>query len=223
MAMNMAGSSGGGRRGRRRAVMAEINVTPMVDVMLVLLIIFMVSAPLLTVGVPLDLPQTQAKSLDQDKNPLTLSVNLKGQVFLNDNEIALNDLVPKLKAITDARGGLDERIFVRGDRKVDYGTVMKVMGRLSAAGFRRVGRTPRPRDRVGAAILFVAFARSATAGIDAGRYHLRRSALQDHRRHQDRRKGQAEAAGRENRRCQTGRRRRRQNHRKEGNRNRLGA
>ena len=139
MAMNMAGSSGGGgRRGRRRAVMAEINVTPMVDVMLVLLIIFMVSAPLLTVGVPLDLPQTQAKSLDQDKNPLTLSVNLKGQIFLNDNEIALNDLVPKLKAITDARSGLDERIFVRGDKKVDYGTVMRVMGRLSAAGFRRV-------------------------------------------------------------------------------------
>jgi len=138
MAMNMAGSSGGGRRGRRRAVMAEINVTPMVDVMLVLLIIFMVSAPLLTVGVPLDLPQTQAKSLDQDKNPLTLSVNLKGQVFLNDTEIGLYDLEAKLKAITEARGGLDERIFVRGDKKVDYGTVMKVMGRLSAAGFRRV-------------------------------------------------------------------------------------
>jgi biopolymer transport protein TolR len=139
MAMNMAGSSSGGRRGRRRAgVMAEINVTPMVDVMLVLLIIFMVSAPLLTVGVPLDLPQTQAKSLDQDKNPLTLSVNLKGQVFLNDTEIGLDDLVTKLKAVTEARGGLDERIFVRGDKKVDYGTVMKVMGRLSAAGFRRV-------------------------------------------------------------------------------------
>jgi biopolymer transport protein TolR len=118
--------------------MAEINVTPMVDVMLVLLIIFMVSAPLLTVGVPLDLPQTQAKSLDQDKNPLTLSVNLKGQVFLNDTEIGLDDLVAKLKAVTEARGGLDERIFVRGDKKVDYGTVMKVMGRLSAAGFRRV-------------------------------------------------------------------------------------
>src|SRR5258707_14654716 len=138
MAMNVGGSSGGGgRRGRRRAVMAEINVTPMVDVMLVLLIIFMVSAPLLTVGVPLDLPQTQAKSLDQDKNPLTLSVNLKGQVFLNDTEIALDQLVPKLKAITEARAGLDERIFVRGDKKVDYGTVMKVMGRLSQAGFRR--------------------------------------------------------------------------------------
>ena len=139
MAMNVAGSSGGrGRHGRRKAVMAEINVTPMVDVMLVLLIIFMVSAPLLTVGVPLDLPQTQAKSLDQQKDPLTLSVNLKGQVFLNDTEIPIDELVPKLKAITDARAGLDERIFVRGDKKVDYGTVMKVMGRLSAAGFRRV-------------------------------------------------------------------------------------
>src|SRR6202161_2578117 len=138
MAMNMAGSGGGGRRSRRKPVMAEINVTPMVDVMLVLLIIFMVSAPLLTVGVPLDLPQTQAKSLDQDKNPLTLSVNVKGQVFLNDTEISVDEMVPKLKAITEARGGLDERIFVRGDKKVDYGTVMKVMGRLSQAGFRRV-------------------------------------------------------------------------------------
>src|ERR1700716_4489291 len=139
MAMNMAGSSGGGgRRGRRRAVMAEINVTPMVDVMLVLLIIFMVSAPLLTVGVPLDLPQTQAKSLDQDKEPLTVSVNVKGQVYLQNTEIPLEELVPKLKAITEARGGAEERIFVRGDKQVDYGTVMKVMGRISAAGFRRV-------------------------------------------------------------------------------------
>ncbi len=139
MGMNIAGASGGGRGRRRRAApMADINVTPMVDVMLVLLIIFMVSAPLLTVGVPLDLPQTQAKSLDQDKNPLTLSVNLKGQVFLNDTEIAVDELVPKLKAITEARAGMDERIFVRGDKKVDYGAVMKVMGRLSAAGFRRV-------------------------------------------------------------------------------------
>lgn len=118
--------------------MAEINVTPMVDVMLVLLIIFMVSAPLLTVGVPLDLPKTQAKSLNQDKDPLTLSVTLKGQVYLNDKQISLDELVPKLKAITQARGGMDERIYVRGDRKVDYGTVMQVMGRLSAAGFHRV-------------------------------------------------------------------------------------
>src|SRR5215510_11183385 len=121
-----AGGPGGGtpvgkRRHRRRPVMSEINVTPMVDVMLVLLIIFMVSAPLLTVGVPLDLPQTQAKGIDTDREPLTVSVNTQGQVFLQNSEIKV-----------------DERIYVRGDRKVDYGTVMRVMGRLSAAGFRRV-------------------------------------------------------------------------------------
>jgi biopolymer transport protein TolR len=141
MGMSTAGGSGGRRRrgrGRRANVMAEINVTPMVDVMLVLLIIFMVSAPMLTAGVPLDLPQTQAKSLNNDKEPLTLSVNLKGDVYLNETQIAVDDLVAKLKAITDARNGLDERIFVRGDKKVDYGTVMKVMGRLSSAGFRHV-------------------------------------------------------------------------------------
>jgi biopolymer transport protein TolR len=119
-------------------VNSNINVTPMVDVMLVLLIIFMVSAPLLTVGVPIDLPQTKAKSLDQDKEPLALSVNEKGQVFLQNSEIKMDELVPKLEAITQARGGYEERIYVRGDRKVDYGTVMRVMGRLSAAGFHRV-------------------------------------------------------------------------------------
>ena len=139
MAMNMAGSSGGGgRRGRRKPVMAEINVTPMVDVMLVLLIIFMVSAPLLTVGVPLDLPQTQAKSLDQDKTPLQLSVDTRGKVFINDTEVAMADLIPKLKAITDARGGMDERIYMRADKKADYGTVAKIMGQLSGAGFKRL-------------------------------------------------------------------------------------
>jgi biopolymer transport protein TolR len=132
-------SSGGRRRGRRRAVMSEINVTPFVDVMLVLLIVFMVSAPLLTVGVPLDLPQSQAKSLDQDREPLTISVNSQGQLFLQNSEIKVDDLVPKLKAIIDARGGgFDERVYVRGDKKVDYGTMMRVMGRLSAAGYHRV-------------------------------------------------------------------------------------
>jgi len=141
--MGMSGGAHSGafgkRRHRRQPVMAEINVTPMVDVMLVLLIIFMVSAPLLTVGVPIDLPQTQAAGLDQaDKEPLAISVNTKGQVFLQNTEIKLDELVPKLKAIADARGGSDERIYVRGDKTVDYGTVMKVMGRLSAAGFRRV-------------------------------------------------------------------------------------
>jgi biopolymer transport protein TolR len=138
MAMNAGSAAVAGRRHRRKPVMAEINVTPMVDVMLVLLIIFMVSAPLLTVGVPLDLPQTQAKSLDQDKEPLTVSVNVKGQVYLQNTEIPLEEVVPKLKAVTEARGGADERIYVRGDRQVEYGAVMKVMGRISAAGFRRV-------------------------------------------------------------------------------------
>jgi biopolymer transport protein TolR len=137
MAMNGIAQSGHRRR-RRHGIMSEINVTPMVDVMLVLLIIFMVSAPLLTVGVPIDLPQSQAKSLEQDKQPLTVSVNLQGEVFLQDTKIPVDELVAKLKAITETRGGMEERIFVRGDRKVDYGTVMKVMGRLSSAGFRRV-------------------------------------------------------------------------------------
>jgi biopolymer transport protein TolR len=132
------GSGWVSRRSRRRraTVMSEINVTPMVDVMLVLLIIFMIAAPLLTVGVPIDLPQTQAKTMDQDKEPLTISVNDKGAVFLQNTEITVDEIVPKLKAI--AKNGFEERIYVRGDRKVDYGTVMKVMGRLSAAGYRRV-------------------------------------------------------------------------------------
>jgi biopolymer transport protein TolR len=116
--------------------MSEINVTPMVDVMLVLLIIFMVSAPLLTVGVAIDLPQTQAKSLDQDREPITVTVNDKGQFYLQNTEYKIEELVPKLQAI--AKNGGDERIYVRGDKKVDYGTVMRVMGRLSAAGYRRV-------------------------------------------------------------------------------------
>ena len=138
MAVSFSMPSNGAGRYRRRSYrpMSEINVTPMVDVMLVLLIVFMVAAPLLTVGVPIDLPQTQAKSMEQDKEPLTLSVNDKGKVFLQNTEIALDEIVPKLKAI--AKNGAEERIYVRGDRKVDYGTVMKVMGRLSAAGYRRV-------------------------------------------------------------------------------------
>jgi biopolymer transport protein TolR len=133
------GSARGGNRRRRRPVMSEINVTPFVDVMLVLLIVFMVSAPLLTVGVPIDLPQSQAKALQQDNEPLTVSVNVDGQVYLQDKQIELDDLVPKLKAIIDARhGDPNEQIYVRGDRKVDYGTMMKVMGRISGAGYHKV-------------------------------------------------------------------------------------
>ena len=139
MAANAAGKGAwqSRRSHRRRAhVMSEINVTPMVDVMLVLLIIFMVTAPLMTSGVPIDLPQTQAKALDQDREPLTVSINDKGQVFLQNNEIKLEEIVAKLQAI--AKNGVDERIYVRGDKKIDYGTVMRVMGRLSQAGYRRV-------------------------------------------------------------------------------------
>ena len=132
-------ASSGHRRRRRHGVMSEINVTPMVDVMLVLLIIFMVAAPLLTVGVPIDLPQTQAKGVEQDKEPLVLSVNDKGEIFLQETKVTADEMVAKLTAISSARGsGMDERIFVRGDRRINYGTVMQVMGRLSAAGFRRV-------------------------------------------------------------------------------------
>ncbi|HEX3161036.1 MAG TPA: protein TolR [Pseudolabrys sp.] len=138
MAANAGTPVIGRRKHHRQRVMSEINVTPMVDVMLVLLIIFMVSAPLLTVGVPIDLPQSQAKSLEQDKEPLTISVNEKGQIFLQNSEIAVDDLVPKMQAVADARGGTEARVYVRGDKKVDYGTMMKVMGRLSSAGFHRV-------------------------------------------------------------------------------------
>ncbi len=138
MAAN-AGTPVIGRRHRRqRKVMSEINVTPMVDVMLVLLIIFMVSAPLLTVGVPIDLPQSQAKSLDQDKEPLTLSVNGQGKVFLQNDEIGIDDLVAKLEAVAQARGGKEARVYVRGDKNVNYGAMMQIMGRLSSAGFNRV-------------------------------------------------------------------------------------
>jgi biopolymer transport protein TolR len=134
------GQAASSRRSRRRsAVMSDINVTPFVDVMLVLLIVFMVSAPLLTVGVPIDLPQSQAKALSQDNEPLTVSVDVSGKVFLQDKEIQLDDLVPKLKAIVEARNGtLNDQIYVRGDKKVDYGTMMRVMGRLSAAGYHKV-------------------------------------------------------------------------------------
>ncbi len=138
MAANAGTPTFGNRRRRRRQAMSEINVTPMVDVMLVLLIIFMVSAPLLTVGVPIDLPQSQAKSLDQDKEPLTLSVNDKGKVFLQNDEIGLDDLVVKLEAVAEARGGKEARVYVRGDKNVNYGAMMQVMGRLSSAGFHRV-------------------------------------------------------------------------------------
>ena len=132
-------TAGSGRRRlrRRHAPIAEINVTPFVDVMLVLLIIFMVTAPLLTVGVPIDLPETEAKALEGDVEPITVSVSADGRIFLQDKEVTAEKLVATLQAI--AANGLNERIFVRGDRAADYGTMMQVMGRLNAAGYKRIG------------------------------------------------------------------------------------
>jgi len=133
--------NGGGGRGRSRRYrhqpMSEINVTPMVDVMLVLLIVFMIAAPLLTVGVPIELPETDARQLTSEKEPLTISVDSQGRIFLQDNEIPLEEVVPKLTAI--AERGFNERIYVRGDRNVGYGQVMRVMGRISNAGFKSIG------------------------------------------------------------------------------------
>ena len=129
---------GGGRRGRARkhAPMHEINVTPFVDVMLVLLIIFMVTAPMLTSGVPIELPETRGQQLQTNKEPVTISVDKSGKVFIQETEIRLDELGAKLKAI--AKNGVEEQIFIRGDKGIDYGTVMRVMGRVKAAGFTKV-------------------------------------------------------------------------------------
>jgi len=125
----------GGRRGRS-ALMSEINVTPFVDVMLVLLIVFMVAAPLLTVGVPIDLPETQATALNSETQPISLSVNDRGQIFLQETEISMDEVVAKLSAI--AKNGYEERIYVRGDKTADYGTIMRVMGLVSQAGYKKL-------------------------------------------------------------------------------------
>ncbi|EFL88705.1 protein TolR [Ahrensia sp. R2A130] len=130
-------SGGRRRRSRRHAPMSEINVTPFVDVMLVLLIIFMVAAPLLTVGVPIDLPESQAKQLNSETQPITISVREDGKVFLQETEIDPAEIVPKLTAI--AKNGYEERLYVRGDRATDYGTVMRIMGALNAAGYKKIG------------------------------------------------------------------------------------
>ncbi len=138
MSVGNSGVAGGRRRrSKRHAPMSEINVTPFVDVMLVLLIIFMVAAPLLTVGVPIDLPETRAKQLNAETQPITISVRQGGEIFLQETKITAEELVPKLKAI--AENGYDERLYVRGDKATDYGTVMVVMGMLNQAGYKRIG------------------------------------------------------------------------------------
>ena len=121
---------------RSRTLMSDINVTPFVDVMLVLLIVFMVTAPMLTVGVPVNLPDSNADSLPDDKEPLTLSINSKGEIFIQKTKVRFSELIPKLLAISKNR--TDTRIYVRGDRNIDYGRVMEVMGKLSGSGFSKV-------------------------------------------------------------------------------------
>jgi len=145
MGMGGAGGGGGssrGRRGRRRGksgVMSEINVTPLVDVMLVLLIVFMVAAPMMTVGVPIDLPQTQAKEMNTEAKPITVSVDPSGQIFLGEDETPVvdTDLAARVAALTP--NGTEDRIYVRGDTTANYGAVMKVMGILSSAGYGKIG------------------------------------------------------------------------------------
>ena len=132
-------SGGSGRRGRRNnrgAAMSDINVTPMVDVMLVLLVIFMVAAPLMTVGVDVDLPETSAAPMTGQDEPLVVSVSREGTIYIMDSEIAQETLTEKLDAITDNKQ--ETRIFVRGDKAIDYGRVMEVMGLIKDAGFTKV-------------------------------------------------------------------------------------
>ncbi|WFU08106.1 protein TolR [Rhizobium sp. CB3090] len=143
MAMSVGGKGGGGgRRGGRRGgsrggPIADINVTPLVDVMLVLLIIFMVAAPMMTSGVPIDLPQTQAGALNAQTQPITISIKQDGQVFLQETQIDVAEIAAKLQAI--ATTGYNERIFVRGDGKAPYGVIADVMSRIQEAGYKNIG------------------------------------------------------------------------------------
>lgn len=141
------GKNSGRRRNRRTGVDSEINVTPLVDVMLVLLIVFMVAAPLLSVGVPIELPKTDAKSLPSQTEPITISVDESGTIFIQDNEIALDDIAARLVAISG--NGYDERIYLRGAGQADYESVMKVMARVNAAGFSNLGLVTDPINASG--------------------------------------------------------------------------
>lgn len=136
------GNNSGRRRHRRRAANAEINVTPLVDVMLVLLIVFMIVADQLASGVAIELPKTDAQALPAQSEPITVSVNAEGLIFIQETEITIDELVPRLVAISN--NGYDERIFLRGDGQVDYEAVMKVMARVNAAGFSNLGLVTDP-------------------------------------------------------------------------------
>ena len=145
MGASLQGRNSGGRNGRYKP-MAEINVTPFVDVMLVLLIVFMVTAPLLAVGVPVDLPQTKSKPLAEDSKPLAVSVNAEGTIFLQEQEVEIGVLVERLRAIGEVSA--DTRIYVRADKSIEYGRVMEVMGTINSAGFNRVALVTEPVKRL---------------------------------------------------------------------------
>ena len=148
----MAGGviSRGGRGRRRYRPLSELNVTPMVDVMLVLLIVFMVTAPLLTVGVPVDLPKSQAPAINENKEPLVISVNSEGDIFVQEMKLDADSLVPKLQAITN--NNPDAVIYVRGDKAINYGRIMEVMGLIASAGFTKVSLVAElPQGSAGAA------------------------------------------------------------------------
>jgi biopolymer transport protein TolR len=131
----LVNSNGNGKRSAYKP-MSEINVTPLVDVMLVLLVVFMVTAPLLTVGVPVDLPQTQAAPINEPKEPLVISINSEGKVYLQETAVEVDQLIPRLQAITN--NNPTASIYVRGDRAVNYGRVLEVMGLVNSAGFSKV-------------------------------------------------------------------------------------
>lgn len=140
-----ATGSGSRRRRRRRYVpISEINVTPLVDVMLVLLIVFMISAPLLTSGVPVDLPESQAGELPTPSEPVIVTVNSDGQIFVGEDEVTIDVLIATLNDVTG--GNLDQRVYVRGDRASSYGAVLLVMGEINAAGFTRIGLVSQPEE-----------------------------------------------------------------------------
>lgn len=141
MGMQLGGGSTRGGR-MRRAPMSEINVTPLVDVMLVLLIVFMVAAPLLTVGVQVDLPQTQAAAIQGQDEPLSVTIDAKGVIYLQETVVEVDQLVPRLQAI--AGGAPDRRIFVRGDQAINYGKVLEVMGLINSGGFTKVALVGNP-------------------------------------------------------------------------------
>ncbi|MBN8533910.1 MAG: biopolymer transporter ExbD [Rhizobiales bacterium] len=145
MAMNAKGGGGKRRRSRKSAPMAEMNMIPFIDVMLVLLVIFMVAAPLLTVGVPVELPKTGASQLNIEQKPIAVTIDERGKIFLQEKEVALDRLGPEIQAI--AKEGFDERIYIRGAAQVNYGRVAEVLAALKTAGYTKTALINQPQER----------------------------------------------------------------------------